>query len=71
MSPFFWEIEMKEVYLLWVYPSIGNKWVEGVYAHKLMAEKVMRLFREDDEKEHRKGYSYTLQSVEFNSDNTY
>jgi hypothetical protein len=62
---------MREVYLLWIYPPTGNKWVDGVYAHKLMAEKVMRLLREDDEKENRKGYHYVLQSKEFNSDNTY
>jgi hypothetical protein len=62
---------MKEVYLLWIYPSIGDKWIEGVYAHKIMAEKIMRLLREDDVHCNREGYSYTLQLVEFNSDNTY
>ena len=55
---------METCYLLWVYPPIGNKWVEGVYLHKVRGEAVIRLFREADTLDQRTGYSYVLQSKE-------
>jgi hypothetical protein len=45
------------VWLLWEYEE-DNKYLEGVYAHKIKAEEVMRVLKED-----RSGDHYWIQEM--------
>lgn len=45
-------IKEKEVYILWTYPPATDKaerFIEGIYAHKIQAEKDMRLLKEEEQ----------------------
>jgi len=51
-----------DVFLLWVYPPDGYKYIERIYLYKIAAERDMRLLKEMDEEGGRTGYGYMIQS---------
>jgi hypothetical protein len=62
--------EEKEIYILWVYPPNGvngERFIEGIYAHKIQAKKDMRMLLEDEQQypEHER-CEYWIQSTVMN-----
>ena len=60
-------MSMRLIWILWG-SDTQRPWIEEVFAHKVMAEKVLRHFEEADEG---RGFLYWIQEKEVNNEQTY